>query len=90
MRLIERVLENEYVRLEPLQQIHREPLREATNADQEIWTPLYPVSMAREHFDPSWMRIQGEHSTGSWIPFAVITSGKCVGLTRYIRPRSSK
>jgi hypothetical protein len=73
MRLIERVLENEYVRLEPLQEIHREPLREATSADQEIWTSLYPVSMAGEHFDPSWIWIQNEHGTGSWIPFAVIT-----------------
>jgi RimJ/RimL family protein N-acetyltransferase len=89
MRLIERVLENEYVRLEPLQEIHREPLREATSADQEIWTSLYPVSMAGEHFDPSWMRIQNEHGTGSWIPFAVITAGKCVGLTCYIRPEAA-
>jgi hypothetical protein len=40
---------------------------------QEIWTSLYPVSMAGEHFDSSWMRIQNEHGTGSWIKFAVIT-----------------
>ncbi len=46
MRLTERLLENEYVRLEPLREPHREPLREAANADQEIWTSLYPFSMA--------------------------------------------
>jgi N-acetyltransferase len=75
--------------LEPLQEIHPEPLRETTSADQEIWTPLYPVSMAGEHFDSSWMRIQNEHNTSSWIPFAVITAGKCVGLTCYISPEAA-
>lgn len=89
MKLTERVLENEYVRLEPLREPHREPLREAANADQEIWTSLYPFSMAGEHFDPLWARIQRDQSTGSWIPFAVIASGECIGLTCYIRPEAA-
>jgi hypothetical protein len=45
--------------------------------------------MAGEHFDSSWMRIQNEHNTSSWIPFAVITAGKCVGLTCYIGPEAA-
>ena len=89
MKLTERVLENEYVRLEPLRDSHREPLREAANADQEIWTSLYPFSMAGEHFDPLWARIQKDQSTGAWIPFAVIVSDQCVGLTCYIRPEAA-
>ena len=83
MKLTERVLENEHVRLEPLHELHREPLREAANADREIWTSLYPHLMAGEHFDPFWVRIQNDRSLGSWIPFAVIASGQCVGLTCY-------
>jgi RimJ/RimL family protein N-acetyltransferase len=86
MNLAEQILENEHVRLEPLQEIHREALREAANADPVIWISLYPVSMAGEHFDPFWVRIQNDHTLGTWIPFAVITSGQCVGLTCYIRP----
>jgi RimJ/RimL family protein N-acetyltransferase len=89
MKLTERVLENEHVRLEPLHELHREPLREAANADREIWTSLYPFSMAGEHFDPFWARIQNDHGTGSWIPFAVIASGRCVGLTCYVRPEAA-
>ena len=88
MRLTEQVLENEYVRLEPLQDTHKEELREATNADQEIWTSLYPITMAGEHFDPFWQRIQNDHGIGSWIPFAVFASGRCVGITCYIRPEA--
>ncbi len=89
MKLIECVLENAYVRLEPLNESHRESLQEATNADREIWTSLYPVSMAGEHFDPFWRRIQSDHASGAWIPFAVISTGKCIGITCYIRPEEA-
>jgi N-acetyltransferase len=86
MKLAEQILENEHVRLEPLQEIHREALREAANADPQIWISLYPFPMAGEHFDPFWARIQNDRALGTWIPFAVISSGRCVGLTCYIRP----
>jgi N-acetyltransferase len=86
MELTEQVLENDYVRLEPIEEVHREPLREATNADRDIWASIYPYSLAGEHFDPSWARLQGYRKTGEWIPFAVVASGQCVGLTCYIRP----
>ena len=89
VKLTERVLENEYVRLEPLHELHREPLREAANADREIWTLLYPYSMAGEHFDPFWVLIQNDHRIGSWILSVVIASGQCVGLTCYIRPEAA-
>jgi RimJ/RimL family protein N-acetyltransferase len=86
LNLVECVLENEHVRLEPLSEEHREPLREATNADRDIWTSLYPISLEGDQFDPTWTRIQRDHETGNWIPFAVVRSGRCVGLTSYIRP----
>jgi RimJ/RimL family protein N-acetyltransferase len=86
MELTEQVLENDYVRLEPLEDVHREPLREATNADRDIWTSIYPYSLAGEHFDPSWALLREYRKTGEWIPFAVVASTQCVGLTCYIRP----
>lgn len=85
MKLTEQVLENEHVRLEPLREVHREALREAANADLEIWS-LYPYSMAGEYFDGFWTRIQNDRKSGTWIPFAVTVQGRCVGQTCYIRP----
>jgi len=89
VNLVECVLENEHVRLEPLADNHREPLCEAANADREIWTAIYPFSLAGEQFDPTWARIQRDHATGTWIPFAVLRAGRCVGLTAYIRPEAN-
>lgn len=86
---MECVLENDHVRLEPLSEEHREPLREAANADHDIWTSIYPFSLEGDQFDPTWTRIQRDHEAGQWIPFAVIQSGRCVGLTCYIGPESN-
>jgi hypothetical protein len=56
MKLVEQILENEHVRLEPLQEIHRDALRATANADPEIWISLYPVSMG------AFRSILGSHS----------------------------
>ena len=89
MKPTERALENAHVRLEPLAECHRELLREAVTADSQIWASLYPFSMAGEHFDPFWTRIQADRSAGSWLPFAVMISGQCIGITCFIRPEES-
>jgi RimJ/RimL family protein N-acetyltransferase len=41
------------VRLVPLVEAHREPLRLVAAADTEIWQ-MYPYSMAGDHFDPAF------------------------------------
>ncbi len=78
------VLENPFVRLEPLAETHREPLRAACAADQEIWQALYPYSMAGAQFDPSWVRIRAEQAAGRALPFAVIAGGACIGCSGYL------
>jgi RimJ/RimL family protein N-acetyltransferase len=78
------VLENAFVRLEPLGEAHREALRAACEADTEIWASLYPYSMAGEHFDPFWDRMQAERAAGRGLLFAVIAGGECVGSTGYL------
>lgn len=83
MKLIASVLENDFIRLEPLADHHRDALREAANADQDIWA-IYPYSMAGEHFDPFWERMRAEHAAGRCIPFAVLTDTGCVGITCYL------
>ena len=57
MKIEPRVLENPFVRLEPIGEPHREGLRAACNADQDVWTRLYPYSWAGEHFDPTWAKL---------------------------------
>ncbi len=84
MDLTETVLENDHVRLEPLREIHREQLRDACNADQDVWPQFYLYSLANEHFDPFWARVQKDRESGSWIPFAVMSDSRCVGISCYI------
>lgn len=76
------LLENAFVRLEPLDDVHKEPLRAACEADQEIWE-IYPYSMIGAHFEPFWTRMRAEQAAGRCVPFAVMAGGVCVGITCY-------
>lgn len=81
MKIETKVLENRFVRLEPMGEQHREDLREACNADPAIWTELYPFSWAGEHFDPTWAVLTEHIADGTTVGFAVMVEGRCVGLT---------
>lgn len=81
MKIEPKVLENRFVRLEPMAQVHKEDLRAACAADQAIWTELYPFSWANEHFEPTWGRLMGDIGTGQTIGHAVVADGRCVGLS---------
>ena len=54
MILDPKVLENRFVRLEPLAETHKAGLRAACAADPATWNELYPFSMLDEHFEPVW------------------------------------
>ena len=56
----------------------------ACDADPALWAELYPYSMAGEHFDGQWARLEAAAAAGSAIPFAVVASGVCVGMTSYM------
>ena len=86
MKIETRVLEDRFVRLEPLDERHREDLRAACDADEEIWAALYPFSWAGEHFDPTWQVFAGNIESGRTLAFAVMVEGRCVGLTCFIAP----
>ncbi|TAJ68421.1 MAG: N-acetyltransferase [Phenylobacterium sp.] len=83
MQLEPKVLENRFVRLEPMTEGHREGLRAATNADQRIWTELYPFSWANEHFEPTWAKLMGDQVAGNTQAYAVVAAGEVVGLTTF-------
>jgi RimJ/RimL family protein N-acetyltransferase len=83
MKLEPKVLENRFVRLEPMAEGHREGLRFACEADTEIWTQLYPFSWAGEHFDPTWAKLMKDQAEGSTQPYAVMAEGEVVGITTF-------
>ena len=86
MKIEPQVLEDRFVRLEPLDERHREDLRAACDADPEIWAALYPFSWAGEHFDPTWQVFAGNIESGRTLAFAVMVEGRCIGLTCFIAP----
>jgi len=86
MQLQPKVLENPFVRLEPMDAAHREDLRAACAADPATWIELYPYSMLGEAFDAGWARMFRDAESGRLIPFAVMAQGRCQGVTCYIAP----
>ena len=89
MKLEPAILENTFVRLEPMAEPHREGLRAACNADQRIWTDLYPISWANEHFDPTWEKLMADQAAGTTQAYAVIAAGDVVGITTFLKPFTS-
>jgi RimJ/RimL family protein N-acetyltransferase len=83
MQLEPRVLENRFVRLEPMAQGHAEGLRAACNADPDVWTGLYPYSWAGDHFEPTWAKLMRDQADGNTQGYAVIAGGEVVGISTF-------
>jgi RimJ/RimL family protein N-acetyltransferase len=84
MTLIPVVLENAHVRLEPLEERHREPLREAGN-DPDLWR-FANVNLDNSNFD-AWMDHRfAEIAKGADITWAVFdkASQSHAGSTSYL------
>ncbi|MBU1378950.1 MAG: GNAT family N-acetyltransferase [Alphaproteobacteria bacterium] len=84
MKLEPKVLENRFVRLEPLAEGHKEELRAACAADPALWRDLYILSMLDDHFDRHWDRMQAEAVAGKTFPHAVLVGGVCLGMSNYL------
>ena len=84
MQLHPELMQDRFVRLEPLAEAHREGLRAACNADTDIWQRLYPFSWAGEHFPATWDRFAGEVAAGKWIAYAVVVDGLCQGVSCFL------
>ena len=83
MNVEPRVLENRFVRMEPLAEVHKEDLRAACAADPATWRDLYIVSMLDEHFDRQWQRFAGP-GDGKTMTFALVVDGVCRGMSSYL------
>lgn len=84
MKLEPKVLENRFVRLEPLAERHKEELRAACAADPALWRDLYIISMLEDQFDRHWDRMQREADAGKTLPNAVMVDGVCRGMSNYL------
>jgi N-acetyltransferase len=89
MKLVARILENRFLALEPLGEKHREGLRAAAAGDEAFFYEQYPFSLAGEHFEPRWDQMMKDLELGTWIPFAVMQAGVCIGITCFITPDSA-
>lgn len=77
-------LEASGLRLEPLAEAHREPLRTACAADPDLWERLYSFSMLGEAFDKTWDMLKAQEAAGTMQPYAVVFGGEVVGLTTFL------
>jgi len=69
------------LRLVPLVEIHREPLRAACAQDGAIWE-IYPFSYAGDHFDPQFDRML--NGAPQRRAYAIEQGGDVVGMTAWI------
>jgi RimJ/RimL family protein N-acetyltransferase len=74
------VLEVGDLRLEPLEERHREALRAACGEDEAIWE-MYGISYDRDHFDDSYSRLL---ANAERLAFAIFVAGEIAGLTSWI------
>lgn len=83
MELEPTILENRFVRLEPLAEPHREELRAAVNKDADFFPAKYPYSWAGEHFDGTWAKTLKDMEKRHTAAFAVLVDGACRGISTY-------
>lgn len=74
------VLEDGGVRLEPLEERHRDDLRAACAEDAAIWA-IYGLSFGAAEFDESF---DGLLANPARLPFALIVEGELAGMTAWI------
>jgi RimJ/RimL family protein N-acetyltransferase len=68
------------LRLEPLAEEHREPLRRACAEDPEVWA-IYPMSFFGSHFDASFAACLGQPRQSG---FAIFGGERLVGMSSYL------
>ena len=83
MKLEAKTLEGRFVRLEPLEPRHYEALRQACEADAEIWQ-LYPFDMRGNHFYVWAERTAKNVARGDAIAYAVLHKDEVVGVSLFV------
>ena len=78
-------LEGRFVRLEPMAEAHREPLRAAVDCDPDTWAIMTANPMG-EGFDGYWDAIQDGIATGQRLAYAIrrLADDRVVGTTSFM------
>lgn len=79
------VLEDQFVRLEPLNEARREGLRAACAADPALWNELYVYSMLGEDFDKVWAYFERQTEAGICQPYVIVVDGEVAGMSCFLR-----
>ncbi|MGA4508691.1 GNAT family N-acetyltransferase [Propionibacteriaceae bacterium G1746] len=79
------VLENDFVRLEPLHQSHRDDLA-AASAAGELWRVWYTHVPSPDEMADEIDKRLAKHAAGAVVPWAVVdtSSGRAIGMTTYL------
>lgn len=83
MKIEAQVLQGQHVRLEPLEARHYPALKDACEADAEIWT-LYPFPMTGDGFGKWTKAVEKRVASGEAIAHAVIVGGQVVGTSVFV------
>jgi len=87
---VTQVLAGQHVRLEPLAETHREPLRAACDADPDIWAALYPFPMNGPHLDEWWRKLEADRTRNLRDGYAVIAHDEVVGCSLYMLDEANR
>src|SRR3954454_12237915 len=68
------------LRLEPLAETHREPLKRACALDPDIWA-IYAISYDPDHFDESFDKLRSRPNDCA---FAILLGSELVGMSAYL------
>lgn len=83
MQLESKLLEDRFVRLEPMAEGHRAGLQAACDADSSVWTELYPYSLGGDQFEAGWRRFYAAPASDR-LNFAVVAGGAVMGVSSYL------
>jgi len=85
------VLEGRHVRLEPYDDVVKEPLRAALDCDAEAWQ-LFAMSAQGAHFDAWWSALTAQVAQGEWIAYAIRdrATDAIVGTTSFLNIKRTR
>jgi RimJ/RimL family protein N-acetyltransferase len=85
------VLEGRNVRLEPYDDIVKEPLRAALDCDPDAWQ-LFAMSGQGAHFDTWWNSLNAQVAQGEWVAYAIRDRAKdtIVGTTSFLNIKPTR
>ena len=87
MELAARILENAWVRLEPLEERHRAEMIAAAETDPSVFRHM-PYMVEQFGFEPYFVWLLGEREAGRWIPHVIRTpDGRVAGQSCYLTIR---